>query len=62
MPFQIECPSSTAEITGHRKLEITGHRKLQANCLDKAVTVVGVQRFWTLGQQLPIKRTEKAAR
>lgn len=53
MPFQIGCPSSTAEITGHRKL--------QANYLDKAVTVVRVQRFWTLGQQLPIKRTEKAA-
>lgn len=52
-PFQIGCPSSAAQITGHRAL--------QANCSDKAVTVVRVQGCRPLGQRLPIKPTEKAA-
>lgn len=52
-PFQIGCPSSAAQITGHRVL--------QANCSDKAVTVVRVQGCRPLGQRLPITPTEKAA-
>lgn len=51
--FQIGCPSLAAEITGHGEL--------QANCFDKAVTVVRVQGCRPLGQRLPIKQTEKAA-
>lgn len=53
VPFQIGCPSLAAEITGHGEL--------QANCFDKAVTVVRVQGCRPLGQRLPIKQTEKAA-
>lgn len=46
--MRVFCPASTAaeeqsalsNWVSQSTAEITGHRKLQANCLDKAVTVV----------------------